>query len=81
MPNDLIKVIWFTAKWFATLIATIALIVALLFLYDLLGPQKWGYPWWLLLILLATSAVALFLRIEAAWLLNEIIERDALSEH
>lgn len=81
MPNDLIKVIWFTAKWMATLIAAIAFIIALLFLYDLLGAQRWGYPWWLLLILLATSAVALFLRFEASWLLREIIERDALSEH
>jgi hypothetical protein len=81
MPNDLIKVIWFTAKWLATLIAAIAFIIALLFFYDLLGPQRWGYPWWLLLILFATSIVALFLRIEASWLLREIIERDALSEH
>jgi hypothetical protein len=44
-----------------------------------LGPQKWGYPWWLLLILIGTSVIAAFLRIEASWLLNEIVERDALS--
>ena len=79
MPNGVIKVIWFSAKWLATLIAAIAFIAALLFLYDLLGTQKWGYPWWLLLILVATSVVALFLRVEAAWLLKEIVERDALS--
>ena len=79
MPNGLIKLVWFTAKWLATLIALVAFIVAALFLHDLLGPQKWGYPWWLLPILLATAAVAFFLRLEAAWLLREIIERDALS--
>jgi chromate transport protein ChrA len=79
MPNGMIKIIWFTAKWVATLIASVALIVTLLFLYDYLGPHRWGYPWWLGLILLATSLVALFLRVEASWLLQEIIERDALS--
>jgi hypothetical protein len=79
MPNRLIKIIWFTAKWFATLIAAVAFIAAALFVHDLLGPQKWGYPWWLLLILFGTSVIAAFLRLEASWLLNEIVERDALS--
>lgn len=79
MPNRLIKIIWFTAKWFATLIAAVAFIVASLFVHDLLGPRKWGYPWWLLLILIGTSIIAVFLRMEASWLLNEIVERDALS--
>ena len=79
MPNGLIKIIWFTAKWFATLVAAVAFVVAALFLHDLLGPRKWGYPWWLFLILIGTSAIAFFLRMEASWLLREIIERDALS--
>ena len=79
MPNRLIKIIWFTAKWFATLIAAVAVILAALFVHDLLGPRKWGYPWWLLLILIGTSVIAAFLRMEASWLLNEIVERDALS--
>ena len=79
MPNGLIKIVWRTTKWFATLIAFAGAVLALLFLYDLLTHRRWGYPWWLLAILVGTSAIAWFLRREAAWMLKEIIERDAMS--
>lgn len=79
MPNGLIKIVWRVTKWVATLIAAAGAVVALLFLYDLLTHRRWGYPWWLLLILIGTSTIAWFLRREASWMLKEIIERDAMS--
>ncbi len=77
MPDGLIKFGLHATKWISILVAIALTVVSALFLRDLLGPGKWGYPWWLGLIFVATVAVALLLYREATVYLKELAERDA----
>jgi len=77
MPDGLIKFGLHAAKWVSMLVAGVLTIVTILFVRDLLGPGRWGYPWWLGLIFVATVAVASLLYREASVYLKEIAERDA----
>lgn len=72
MAITLIKLLCFVTKWIATLIAVAGAITAVLFFYDLVTHARWGYPWWLLPILIGTAAVAWLLRREAVWMAREI---------
>lgn len=79
MAITLIKILCFVTKWIATFIALAGAITAVLFLYDLLNHARWGYPWWLLPILIGTAAVAWLLRREAIWMLREIAREPLAS--
>ncbi len=71
-----LKVFCLSTKWIATLLALVGVIIAALFLYDLVTHERWGYPWWLLPILLGIAAVAWLLRREAVIMLEQIVEQE-----
>jgi hypothetical protein len=71
-----LRIFCVSTKWIATLFALIGLVVAALFSYDLMTHDRWGYPWWLLPILVGIALVAWLLRREAVIMLEQIVEQE-----
>jgi len=80
MSIIIVRIICLVTKWLATLIALGAAIVAILFFYDLVTRDRWGYPWWLLAILICITVAAWALRRESALLLREVLKRGGYVE-
>lgn len=75
-----LKLLCIGTKWTATVISLIGLIIAALFVFDLVTHEHWGYPWWLLPIMLGIAAVGWLLRREAAFMLQQLLEQEMLEE-
>ena len=80
MSVIIVRILCTVTKWVATLIAFSSAIIAILFFYDLVTRDRWGYPWWLLGILIGITAVAWALRRESAALLREVMKRGGYVE-
>lgn len=80
MSVIIVRILCTVTKWVATLIALGSAIIAILFFYDLVTRDRWGYPWWLLPILIGITAVAWALRRESAALLREVLKRGGYVE-
>jgi hypothetical protein len=75
-----LKLLCLVTKWAATLIAVAASVTAVLFLYDLVDHGHWGYPWWLLPVLIGTAAVAWLLQREASWMREQMLHEEGTGE-
>lgn len=70
------KLLWSATKWVATAIALASTVMTLLFIYDLLNRDRWGYPWWLIVVLVGIAATAWALRREASLILLQFASQD-----
>jgi len=76
MRTVFLRIVWTSTKWIATVIAFAAAITTALFSYDLLNRDRWGYPWWLLAILIGIAGVGWGLRREAVLILRQVATPD-----
>jgi ABC-type enterobactin transport system permease subunit len=76
MSLTLSKIIWSATKWIASVVALAGVTMTALFVYDLLNRDRWGYPWWLLIVLLGITVTAWALRREATLVLLQFATQD-----